>query len=182
MLMILEGHKKMETIKQVIGRQLDFNLRYAQQLVADIPAEMMAHAPSDGLASHPAFTIGHLVTAAAMIVEDLGGDMDLPQGWGDIFMRKGPDDQTRASVDVAIYPGKSSLLNELERQHDRVKQYLASKEDAEFCVPVKWRFAHYLPSLLDVVLFFSVNHEAMHLGQLAAWRRAMNLPPALRQL
>ena len=36
-----------------------------------------------------------------------------------------------------------------------------------------------MPTLGDAVVFFAVSHEAMHLAQVAAWRRARGLPSAL---
>ena len=47
---------------------------------------------------------------------------------------------------------------------------------------VKWRFSEYMPTMLDLITFMCINHEAMHLSQLAAWRRAMGLPSALASL
>jgi len=40
--------------------------------------------------------------------------------------------------------------------------------------PIEWRFSSFMPTLLDLVTFMYINHESMHLGQLAAWRRAMD--------
>ena len=47
---------------------------------------------------------------------------------------------------------------------------------------IKWRFSKYMPTALDLIVFMCINHEAMHLGQLAAWRRAMKLPSALKSI
>ncbi len=58
--------------------------------------------------------------------------------------------------------------------HDR----LVASLDA----PVEWRFDGTLPTLADAAVFLAVTHEAQHLGQLAAWRRALGLPSALAAL
>ena len=47
---------------------------------------------------------------------------------------------------------------------------------------IQWRFTKHMPALLDIVVFMCINHEAMHLGQLSAWRRAMGLPSALGEI
>ena len=39
-----------------------------------------------------------------------------------------------------------------------------------------------LPTLADSTLFMAISHEAMHLGQLAAWRRGQGLPSAMLEL
>jgi hypothetical protein len=54
--------------------------------------------------------------------------------------------------------------------------------DVAFGRPVEWRFDNYYPSLADYLYFMCVTHEAMHLGQLAAWRRAAGLDSALARL
>ena len=81
--------------------------------------------------------------------------------------------------DEKKYPLKRDLLMELEKQHDKVKNKLLEKTPEELNAQFAWRFGKLMPTLLDLTIFMCVNHEAMHLGQLAAWRRAMGLPSAL---
>ena len=165
-----------------IIKQYDFNLLYAQALVKDVSAEQMTFVPGAGLLNHPAFTLGHLVTGSAMMAEDLGAPMEMPKGWAELFQRKGPNDQSRPDHDANKYPEKIVLLAELEHQHEKVKSLLMLADDALLSETTKWRFRENMPAMIDVVTFMCINHEAMHLGQLAAWRRAMNLPPALMTL
>lgn len=172
----------MDTIISSIIRQYDFNLSYAKALVIDIPDKLMTYVPAAGLFNHPAFTLGHLVSGSALIIEDLGEVAVLPSGWTELFQRKGPDDQTRPDEDSDKYPAKNELLSQLELQHNKVKYCLAHITDEQLNKETKWRFDIYLPTLLDVIMFMCINHEAMHLGQLAAWRRAMNLTSALKTL
>ena len=165
-----------------ILRQYDFNLAFAYQLVEDLSEAQMSTKPFRGFENHPAFTLGHLVTGSAMMVEDLGGEMQLPAGWDELFLRKGPGDPRLPNPDPSNYPGKSELLSELSRQHRRVAESLLTKTDAQLHETVRWRFGKFMPTLLDLTVFMCINHEAMHLGQLSAWRRAMNLPSALAAL
>jgi uncharacterized damage-inducible protein DinB len=37
----------------------------------------------------------------------------------------------------------------------------------------------YFPTVGDQMVFMMTAHEMDHLGQMAAWRRAMGLPPAM---
>lgn len=169
------------TMVQTIIKQFDFNLAFAKKLVEDVSEEQMTIIPSKGLENHPAFTLGHLVSGSAMTVEDLGGEFKIPNGWKELFLRNGPGDPRLPKKDVT-YPTKQELLAELEKQHDLVKEYLLKATEEQLATPIKWRFDSYMPTLLDVVLFMCVNHEAMHLSQLSAWRRAMDLPTALGNL
>jgi uncharacterized damage-inducible protein DinB len=165
-----------------IIKQYDFNLLYAKELTKDLDDHMMTIVPSKGLDSHPAFTLGHLVTGSAMMAQDLGTIYELPYGWDELFARKGPVDQRRPDLDASKYPDKEALLAELEKQHNKVKELLTSKTNQELLAPVTWRLSKYMPTMLDLVFFMCITHENMHLGQLAAWRRAMDLPSSLAAL
>ena len=165
-----------------IIKQYDFNLEYARILVHDLKADQMTVIPANGLENHPAFTLGHLVSGSALLAEDLGGEFEMPDKWADLFLRKGPGDPRKPDPDKSKYPSKELLLRELEDQHNKVKKLLKSNDEKGFSEKIKWRFSSYLPTLLDIIVFMCINHEAMHLGQLAAWRRAMGLSSALGTL
>lgn len=159
-----------------------FNLKYAQELVSDIDEKLMTKSGGNGLENHPAFTLGHLVTAAALTSKYLGGPYKLPGGWEELFRRKGPGDPRRPSVDSTLYPTKQKLLAELHRQHDLVEKLMTELDDIQLNLPVKWRFHHHLGTMADLLIFMCITHESMHLGQLAAWRRFMGVESALARL
>ena len=169
-------------MKHSIIRQYDFNLVFAKKLVDDLTNEQMTVKPSQGFENHPAFTLGHLVTGTAMTIEELGGKYEIPDGWDELFLRNGPGDPRLPSEDKNKYPRKDELLEELEKQHEVLKQKLLEIEDKKLDEKIQWRFTNHMPTLLDFVVFMCINHEAMHLGQLSAWRRAMGLPSALGQI
>ncbi len=162
--------------------QYDFNLEYAHALVYDLTIEQMTMIPSSGLVNHPAFTLGHLITGSAGLAEDLGGVFGITDQWKALFLRTGPGDPRLPETDVSLYPAKAELLKELNNQHEKVKYWLRKKTKDQLHETFQWRFSKQMPTLLDLVLFMCINHEAMHLGQLAAWRRAMGLPSVLKNL
>lgn len=166
------------TIESIL-RQYDFNLEYAKALVADLTDEQMTVVPSRGLDNHPAFTLGHLVSGSADLARDLGAEFEMPDQWAEIFVRNGPGDPRKPEHDKKKYPTRQELIAELERQHNKVKQLLTETDPGKLEEPQTWRFSNFMPTLFDVVAFMCINHESMHLGQLAAWRRAMGLPSAL---
>lgn len=168
-------------IPEIIN-QLNFNRRYAQQLIADIPQEKMHIKPSPGLDNHPSFTIGHLVTAYANLMNNLTGEYILAQGFKEVFLRNGPGDPTLPNEDVSVYPSKEALLAELDVQHERLVNYLLTISPEKLNEQFEWRFSAYLPTYGNRIMFLCVNHYAMHLGQLAAWRRAMGYDSALAKL
>lgn len=173
---------------EAILRLYAWNLEYARALVADLTDAQCTEPGGPGLENHPAWTIGHLVTGADILAEDLGLERDLPEGWSELFERRGPGDPRLPTADPGAYPPMAELLTELERQHRRVARIWRKKlsgadgEEPRLSDPLVWRYGQALPALGDAALFLAISHEAMHLGQLAAWRRARGLPSAMAAL
>jgi len=168
--------------KELIVKQYHFNLKFAEKLVEDIPPELMTKSGGAGLENHPSFTLGHLVTASAMTSEDLGGTYEVPDGWKNLFQRKGPGDPRKPELDSLLYPSKEKLLSELNKQHEKVVEGLKAADDEFLLSSCKWRFDQFFPTILDLVTFMCISHESMHLSQLSAWRRAMGMSSALAAL
>jgi len=166
-------------MEESILRTFRWNLRYAEVLVADLEPAVFAQPGPAGLENHPAWTLGHLVTGANLLAQSLGLPDDLPAGWRDLFERRGPGDPRLPDADAGRYPPVAELLAELRRQHDRVEQAWRAKDDAYWRTEEDWAFGRELPTYADSSVFMALTHEALHLGQLAAWRRARGLPSAL---
>ncbi|MFN0135991.1 MAG: DinB family protein [Phycisphaerae bacterium] len=165
-----------------LQRTLRFHLEFARRLVGDLAPEQMTAVPGPGHENHPAFTIGHLVTGLDLIAQDIGLASDLPSGWGELFLRRGPADRRVPPID-AQFPSRAELLSELERQAARVAESLNRIDEAWLAARSEpWKLSEYLPTNHDGVLFMACAHQSMHLGQLASWRRAMNLPAAMAQM
>jgi hypothetical protein len=160
----------------------NFNLLYAKELVRDVEDNSMAVSPGNGLENHPAFTLGHLISAAAMTSEELGGPYEFNTEWEELFRRNGPGDPRKPATGSDLYPHKDELLSELTRQHEIVAKLIRGLDDERFTEPAEWRFDKYFPTFGDLIYFMCITHEAMHLSQLASWRRAMGLPSALAKL
>lgn len=158
------------------------NLAYARQLTRDIDATMETRSGGPGLENHPVFLIGHLCSGSAMGARDLGAPtLDLPAGWADLFERQGPGD-TRTPLTDAPYPSLAETVSELARQHDRVEGLLSAADPGTLDEPCQWKLAEHLPTRGLAIAFLLVQHEALHLGQLAAWRRAHGLPAAMARM
>ncbi len=169
-------------MKEILIRSYQFNLKYAHELVADLDDSMMATSAGKGFENHPAFTLGHLVTAAALTVKYLGGAYELKPKWEELFRRTGPGDPKLPDSNSYLYPKKEELLAELSNQHRLVEDMIMTLEEKRFEQPIIWRFSDHMPTLGGLLFFMCISHENMHLGQLAAWRRAMELPSALANL
>lgn len=169
------------SVVDVVIHQYAFHLDYAHTLVADLDEKQMQTSAGPGHENHPAFTLGHLCIASAMICEDLGLERDLPAGWAELFERAGPADRQLPQAQ-SVFPSKQALLDELVRQHERVVAALRDADLTAFDGAMKWWLDRWMPSGLEAIVFLCTSHEAMHLGQLAAWRRAMGLPAAMAQM
>ena len=180
--MFINDFKMMTILIQSIINQYDFNLAYAKELVSDVNEDQLCLVPADGLVNHPAFTLGHLVTGSALLAKYLGSTFEIPDGWEALFLRKGPGDPRYPEPNPDLYPRKEALIRELDKQHKKVKNLLLNTDQATLLSDNKWRYSNYMPRLIDCVNFMCTTHEAMHLGQLAAWRRAMNFDSALKKL
>lgn len=164
---------------ELMTRMLDFNLEYARKLVRDLDDRQMTISAGAGVENHPAFTLGHLAVMAARTRVMLGEEMDVPHGWEVLFDREGPGDRRLPAK--GEYPSRDQLIAELTRQHAHLKETLNRASDAQLADGVVWRYADALPSTRDAAGYMTMTHAAIHLGQLAAWRRAMGLKAALAE-
>jgi uncharacterized damage-inducible protein DinB len=150
-----------------------FNLNVAKRLVGDLTAEQMCQQPH-GVVNHPAWSLGHLASASVGLLKALGHDASLPAGWGEAFKTGGIP-----SSDPSGFPSKDELLSTLESLHDRVTTAVKASDSATLAMPHPHEGTRkHFPTIGDMVVFLMTSHEMDHLGQLAAWRRAMGLGPA----
>lgn len=150
-----------------------FNLTYAEMLVKDVSAEQMVEQPG-GVINHPAWSLGHLVVSADHLGQQLGLESSLPDGWDKIFVTGG-----EPSGDLAGYPTKTELLDALKAQHARNTEAAKKTDSAALAEPHPNEDTRkYFPTVGDMVVFLMTGHEMDHLGQVAAWRRAMGLGSA----
>ena len=153
-------------------------LDYTERLTADLTDGQLSQRPA-GNVTPPVWLLGHMAIAAPYALGLLGredrGDY-IPAAWAENF---GPG-TTPLEYQAGFEPPSLDELHAAIRTgHERVEAALdAADFDAlnlgdpnpiEFLrepFPTKWDFlAHLL-----------TTHDAIHLGQLSAWRRAAGLP------
>jgi hypothetical protein len=157
------------------------NLDYTTKLVEDVPDEKMTIQPN-GFTNHPKFTVGHLVTAPALTGELLGARYEVPNGWDELFRRKGPGDPQLPEKEKEKYPHKDELLKELSEQASKIIDLIESADLSIFKEEYKWKLYHYMPTVGDLLYFQCHIHHSWHIGQLAEWRRLMGYDSALAKL
>ena len=150
-----------------------FNLNLARMLVKELNADQMVQQPN-GVVNHPAWSLGHLTLSADGLGQALGLDSALPAGWDEKFKPGGIP-----SADVSAYPSKRELLDALAAQHVRNTEAVEKAEPSVFSKPhPNEETRKYFPTMGDMIVFLMTGHEMDHLGQVAAWRRAMGLGSA----
>ena len=147
-----------------------FNLGHLESQVKDLTDEQMVQQPH-GVVNHPAWTLCHLASASNHTGVALGLESTFPAEWEEAAKTGG-----EPSPDASKYPSKDALLAELKKQHERVAAAVAAADPAVFAkeFPDEGTRKHF-PTIGDFVEYLLAAHEAGHIGQLAAWRRALGL-------
>lgn len=151
----------------------DMNVRFAKRLVKDLTDDQMCEQPH-GVVNHPAWSLGHLVVSADRLGQMLGLPSALPAGWAEPFATGGVP-----SPDRAGFPSRTAILEALEQQHTRNAAALRAADATTLAAPhPNERSRTAFPTIGDYAIFLMTSHEMDHLGQIAAWRRAMGLGAA----
>ena len=147
------------------------NGSYINQLVGDLTQDQMTVQPAEGF-NHPAWLLAHLRTYHPVIEALLRGrepddPADAPFG-----MKSSPQ------TDPAVYERRDALVDGYNEGHRRVLAALdgASEEVLGRPMPVRRWADRGFPQMGSILGYLMVRHEALHAGQLSAWRRAMGLP------
>ncbi|MEM9252449.1 MAG: DinB family protein [Planctomycetota bacterium] len=148
---------------------------YGDQLTADLTAEQMVAQPRVGgelTVNHPAWVLSHLSAYHPVIVGLLRGET--------------PDDPLHHRYGMKSHPvadaGEYLPVDELRAQflagHADVDAALeaATAEVLEAPMPVE-RWVPKFPQVGLALPYLMLRHEALHLGQVSAWRRVQGLPP-----
>ena len=150
-----------------------FNLDRSRVMVQDLSDEQMVRQPH-GVVNHPAWILGHLALSSDGFARRLGLASTLPAGWSETFGAGGIP-----SGAAADFPGRERILDQLAAQHARVADAVESADPAVFAAPFPdERRRKTFPTLGDYAAFVMTSHEGSHIGQIAAWRRAMGLGSA----
>ena len=157
-------------VKNAILRSFAYNLHYSNRLLRDIPDDRTSEQPFPAM-NHRTWIIGHLADTCALMADWLEVARICPSGWNELF-----DNRSEPQADKSIYPDKAELFEVLERGHEAISAAFqtASQQVLEKPMP-RESMRSLFPTVLDGVAFEMTDHEAIHLGQLSAWRRAMGM-------
>jgi hypothetical protein len=144
---------------------------YAARLVADLSESDMVSQPVSGVVmNHPAWVFSHLSlyppTLCAILRGAREGEFADP-----IKSPFGKD--SKPVADAAAYLPKAALMAEYFAGHDELAGVLAGSDAAALARPIPLkRWEQRFPLVADGLVHLMLDHEAGHLGQISAWRRA----------
>ena len=145
---------------------------YAERLVADLSPEEMTSQPVAGVTmNHPAWVLAHLAAYPPVLLAMIEG--------------RTPDDpaghqygkNSRPLESASEYPPKDALVAHFLTVRHRLAEAFDGAEDDRIAGPVTLeRWQERFPSIWHAAVHLMTTHEATHLGQLSAWRRAGGRP------
>jgi len=146
------------------------NLDYMTRLCQDLDDSLAASQPLPGM-NHPLWVLSHLNIYHSIMLcilenQEFPDPKDSPYGMGS--SPAGGDYLPVARLLENYQAGVQSVLYRLERSTPAVLSNPVSLPRWQSRMPVAEKA---LPYLMLV-------HENQHIGQISAWRRAMQLPPA----
>lgn len=162
----------MEAVIGALLRSWGHQRGYAQRLVADLSDEEMVSQPVAGVVmNHPAWVLSHLTLYSGIVSALVRGE-----GFEDPLKHR-YGRESRPVDDLHEYPRKEALLIEYFRTHDDAARAVegmgAGALEREMPLE-RWRGRW--PRVADAVVHLMLDHEAGHLGQISAWRRAGGRP------
>jgi hypothetical protein len=165
-------------LKDTMIELFNFQRRYIELLAADIPDSRMTEMPGN-VGTHPAWQLGHLADCVDGAIALVGGDARFDDAWKKKFAKG-----SAVLPDRGAYPSKAELFEALDERRAVLNSLLAGITDEVLSAPLTGGgpdspAAPFFDTVEQFLTFLLLSHESMHCGQLAVWRKAAGMPPAL---
>jgi len=146
---------------------------YAERLVADLSPEEMTAQPVPGVTmNHPAWILAHLSAYPPVLTSMING------GTPEDPLEHRYGQRSRPLDDPAEYPPKDALVAQFLTVRHKLAETFDGAEPDRLGTPVTIeRWTTRWPTIWHACVTLMTTHEATHLGQLSAWRRAGGRPP-----
>jgi hypothetical protein len=174
----------MPTIGSIIAQSATLTPMYAERLLTGIAPDKFARFARPGgvlvKSNHPAFVFGHLSLYPARVMQHCGkpaGATQPPATYEALF-KNGVECQDDPSG--TIYPPMKDMAKFF---FDAYRAAIAAAADVSDAVcstpnPAEGRMKELFPTIGAMLIFYLTGHTQSHFGQISAWRRMMDLPPA----
>jgi hypothetical protein len=156
-----------------------FSLSYAEMLLKDVRSTDFAKKPKGVDTNHGAFIYGHLALYPERLFDLVGqGALAKPdQKFMDLFAAGKPclDDPLGTT-----YPAMEIIVARFRTRYEAVIPVLAETPDEVYHRPnPNERMKDRFPTIAIACNFLVSGHILVHLGQMSAWRRCMDLGPVM---
>ena len=154
-------------------RCYEVHTAYGERLAADIPADRFAERPLPGL-NPPVWLLGHVAVVGNFALSRVDeSPVELP-GWRENF---GVGTEPLVYADGFTPPTADDLRAAVKETHARFLAATAAVDPAHLGEPTELdRLADRFPTKGDLLTHLLTTHDAVHWGQLSAWRRGAGLP------
>lgn len=160
----------MRELVNALSRQWKLNGDYGLSLTADLNAADFVDQPTPG-ANHPAWILSHLNTYHVPIAGVVRNEAFADPRGATFGMGSKP------VADASVYKSPQALREDFAAGHALVQKALDEATDKALMQPtVLERWRERMPLTAEALMYLMVRHEALHLGQLSAWRRLRGLP------
>ena len=166
----------------VAADSLELCLGYAERLLKDVTPEQFGRlAVVNGQvieSNQPAVVYGHLSLYGPRILSELGQPGPVvPEGFQAIFSK---DAKCVDDSNGTVYPEMAKVTQAFFDGYKAALPALRSLPDSAFQAenPMSGRMTELFPTLGSLHAFYCGGHMMIHLGQVSAWRRMMNLGAA----
>lgn len=146
---------------------------YGMLLTADLTDDQLTVQPSSGV-NPPLWILGHLCVVADGGLKLLGAPRLRPLTWHRDFGRGSEPGRHQITT-----PGRADLVTAYQEGHAALARAAAAATPEFADAPNQTGILPQLDTLGDLLAHVLTAHEAMHLGQLSAWRRQMGLAGVL---
>jgi hypothetical protein len=149
-----------------------FNLVRIRLLTHDLADAQLALQPQG--VNHPAWILGHLSCTREWLKDAL----KLPErkGWNVAEWMAKFNRGSQIVPERSQYPTKAVLLEALETTHREIEAGALAMSAADLARELTdERIRTMFPNVGTMVTGLMTTHEAFHMGQLSAWRRAMGM-------
>jgi len=160
----------MEQLSNLVRTSATINLHFLVKQLEQIDDAKLSEG-GGGQVNSPAWQAAHLLEGVAGAARLLGGELETPA-----WIRSCARGST-PPTDRSAFPPRQEMIDVAKRYFGQAMERLATATSEQMRQEMPDpRIRPLLPTVGDAVVFLLTAHAAMHIGQIAAWRRAHGLP------
>ena len=156
------------SLKEDVKKSLENNTGSLKMFLKDINEEESLARPDQNI-NHIRWIVGHIVVHAEMMLKILKGNMEMPEGWDNMFAYK-----SQLLDDTSQYPSMKELLDKYDDIYNSMYARLENMSDEE----LKQEFGEFWgkKEIRSNGIQWLGKHEYYHMGQITLIRKMLGKP------